>query len=60
MPYWALLTKEEVAAAHEADLLIAPWGGPEQNYEFILATGVDAVAADFPDRPRKVMERHGV
>jgi glycerophosphoryl diester phosphodiesterase len=56
MPYWALLTKEEVAAAHEADLLIAPWGGPEQNYEFILATGVDAVAADFPDRPRKVME----
>ncbi len=55
LPYWALLTKEEVTAAHEAGLYIAPWGGPEQNYEFILATGVDAVAADFPDRPRQVL-----
>ena len=57
MPYWALLTKEEVAAAHEADLLIGPWGGAEQNYEYILATGVDAVLADFPDRPRAVLDR---
>ena len=55
LPYWALLTKAEVAAAHDAGLYIAPWGGPEQNYEFILATGVDAVAADFPDRPREVL-----
>ncbi len=56
LPYWALLTKEEVAAAHAADLVVAPWGGPEQDYRFILATGVDAVAADFPDRPRLVIE----
>ncbi|HEY0736453.1 MAG TPA: glycerophosphodiester phosphodiesterase family protein [Herpetosiphonaceae bacterium] len=58
MPYWPLLTKEEVAAAHEAGLFIGPWGGAEQNYEFILATGVDAVIADFPDRPRQVMARY--
>lgn len=57
MPYWALLTKDEVAAAHQAGLLIGPWGGAEQNYEYILATGVDAVLADFPDRPRSVMEQ---
>lgn len=57
MPNWALLTKEEVAAAHAANLLIAPWGGPEQDYRFILATGVDAVAADFPDRPRLALEQ---
>jgi glycerophosphoryl diester phosphodiesterase len=57
MPYWPLLTKDEVAAAHAAGLFIGPWGGPEQNYEFILATGVDAVIADFPDRPRQVLER---
>jgi glycerophosphoryl diester phosphodiesterase len=56
LPYWALLTEEEVAAAHAADLLVAPWGGPEQDYRFILATGVDAVAADFPDRPRLMMK----
>lgn len=56
LPYWALLTKEEVDAAHAADLLVSPWGGPEQDFRFILATGVDAVAADFPDRPRVVME----
>lgn len=56
MPHWAMLTKEEVSAAHEAGLFIAPWGGPEQDYRFILATGVDAVAADFPDRPRAVMD----
>jgi glycerophosphoryl diester phosphodiesterase len=56
MPYWPLLTKDEVAAAHAAGLFIGPWGGPEQNYEFILATGVDAVLADFPDRPRQVLE----
>lgn len=57
MPYWPLLTKEEVAAAHAAGLLIGPWGGAEQNYEYILATGVDAVLADFPDRPRTVIEQ---
>lgn len=56
MPYWPLLTREEVEAAHAADLSIAPWGGPEQDYRFILATGVDAVAADFPDRPRMVID----
>lgn len=60
MPHWSLLTKEEVAAAHEADLLIGPWGGPEQHYEYILATGVDAVLADFPDRPRAVMEQQAM
>ena len=56
MPHWASLTKDEVDAAHAAGLSIAPWGGPEQDYRFILATGVDAVAADFPDRPRWVLE----
>jgi glycerophosphoryl diester phosphodiesterase len=56
LPYWALLTKQEVDAAHAAGLLVSPWGGPEQDYRFILATGVDAVASDFPDRPRIVME----
>lgn len=56
MPHWALITREEVEAAHAAELTIAPWGGPEQDYRFILATGVDAVAADFPDRPRMVLE----
>jgi len=56
MPYWALLTPAEVEAAHAADLFISPWGGPEQDYRFIFATGVDAVAADFPDRPWQVLE----
>lgn len=56
MPYWPLITREEVELAHAAGLSIAPWGGPEQDYRFILATGVDAVAADFPDRPRLVLE----
>jgi glycerophosphoryl diester phosphodiesterase len=56
LPYWALLTKEEVDMGHEAGLMVAPWGGPEQDYRFILPTGVDAVAADFPDRPRELLE----
>lgn len=56
MPHWTGLTAEEVDAAHDAGLLIAPWGGPEQDYRFILATGADAVGADFPDRPREAME----
>lgn len=56
MPYWALVTKEEVESAHAADLLIGPWGGQEQDYRYVLATGVDAVLADCPDRPRKVMD----
>jgi glycerophosphoryl diester phosphodiesterase len=55
MPYWAQLTRAEVEAAHAANLLIAPWGGPEQDFRFILATGVDAVGADFPDRPRLLL-----
>ena len=57
MPYWALLTREEVAMAHAADLFMSPWGGPEQDYKHILALGVDAVGADFPDRPRAAMEQ---
>ncbi|HEX6290839.1 MAG TPA: glycerophosphodiester phosphodiesterase family protein [Herpetosiphonaceae bacterium] len=57
MPHWAMLTKEEVAAAHDAGLFIGPWGGPEQNYEFIFATGVDAVIGDFPDRPLQILGR---
>lgn len=56
MPYWPLLTRAEVEAAHAAGLSIAPWGGPEQDYRFILATGVDGVVADFPDRPRLIMD----
>lgn len=56
MPHWVMLTREDVDAAHAAGLFIAPWGGAEQDFRFILATGVDAVAADFPDRPRQVME----
>jgi glycerophosphoryl diester phosphodiesterase len=56
MPHWATLTKEEVVAAHEADLFVAPWGGAEQDYGFILATGCDAVGADFPDRPRLLID----
>jgi glycerophosphoryl diester phosphodiesterase len=55
MPYWAMLTAEEVAAAHAADLFISPWGGAEQDYKHILGLGVDAVGADFPDRPREFM-----
>lgn len=56
MPFWALLTREEVDTAHAAGLFIAPWGERDQDYRFILATGVDAVAADFPDRPRAVLD----
>lgn len=56
MPYWALLTREEVAQAHAADMFISPWGGAEQDYKHLLALGVDAVGADFPDRPREFME----
>jgi glycerophosphoryl diester phosphodiesterase len=59
MPLWALLTREEVEAAHRADLRIAPWGGAEQDFRYIFATGVDAVASDFPDRPRLILDERG-
>ena len=55
MPYWAMLTREEVEACHAADLFVSPWGGPEQDYQHILSLGVDAVGADYPDRPRQFM-----
>lgn len=57
LPHWSMLTREDVVAAKEAGLFIAPWGGPEQEYRLILPLGVDAVGADFPDRPRKLMEQ---
>ena len=57
MPYWALLTRDEVEKARAADLLISPWGGPEQNYPYLLSLGVDAIGADYPDRPRALMEQ---
>ena len=56
LPQWALLTTEEVEAAHQANLFIAPWGGAEQDYRYILATGADAVSSNYPDRPRQVMD----
>ena len=56
LPQWSLLTKDEVEAAHQANLFIAPWGGAEQDYRYILATGADAVSSNYPDRPRQVMD----
>ncbi len=56
MPYWAMLTKEEVEMGHAADLFVSPWGGAEQDYKHLLALGVDAVGADYPDRPRQFMD----
>lgn len=56
LPYWAMVTREEVEAAHAADLFISPWGGPVQDYKHLLALGVDAVGADYPDRPRVLID----
>lgn len=55
-PHWALLTRAEVEAAHAAGLLIAPWGGAEQDYRHLFTIGVDAAIADFPDRARLLLE----
>jgi len=59
MPHWAMVERDDVLRAHAASLLIAPWGGPEQDYARLLSLGVDAVGADFPDRPRALLDRAG-
>ena len=57
MPHWAMVQRGDVERAHEADLLVAPWGGPEQDYAWLFGLGVDAVGADFPDRPRLLLDQ---
>jgi len=60
MPHWGLLTKEEVEAGHQANLFIAPWGEASQDYHMLVAAGVDALTADFPDRPWQALHHAGV
>jgi glycerophosphoryl diester phosphodiesterase len=57
LPHHAYVTREDVRAAHEAGLAVAPWtsSDPEVLKQLIDA-GVDAIGTNHPDVLRQVVE----
>jgi glycerophosphoryl diester phosphodiesterase len=57
LPHWALLTAEDVEAAHRAGLLVMPWTANDPEViARLLAIGVDGLASDYPDRVRAAVD----
>jgi glycerophosphoryl diester phosphodiesterase len=52
MPLWPLITPEEIAACHAAELSVNVWGAG-LDYPAMIAAGVDCVNADHPERVRR-------
>ncbi len=57
LPHVAFVRQDDVAAAHQAGLYVAPWTGndPETLRELIEA-GVDAIGTNYPDVLRGLLE----
>ena len=57
LPHWALVTPEDVEAAHRAGLLLLPWtANTTEQIEALLAMGVDGLASDYPDLVRAAVD----
>jgi glycerophosphoryl diester phosphodiesterase len=48
-PYYKLVTKEQVDAAHKAGLQVVPWtANKPEEWQHLIACGVDAIISDDP------------
>jgi len=56
-PSTKIVTRELVEAAHGSDLLVAAWTANQpEGMRSMMATGVDGIMTDFPDRLRALIE----
>ena len=61
LPHWSMLRPEDVNAAHEAGLAVAPWTSSDpQVLRTLVQMGVDAIATNHPDVLRHVMQESEV
>jgi len=51
LPHWSNLSRAMVEEAHALGLAVSPWVvDRDEELEFVLAVGVDAIATNFPGR----------
>lgn len=56
LPHWAYVTADDVRAAHDAGLAVAPWATSEPHVlRQLIACGVDAIGTNHPDVLRRVI-----
>jgi glycerophosphoryl diester phosphodiesterase len=56
LPHWAYVTHEDVKAAHEAGLAVAPWASSDPEVlEQLVQCGVDAIGTNHPDVLKNVL-----
>ena len=62
LPHWAYVTSDDVRAAHEAGLAVAPWASSDPKIlAHLIEAGVDAIGTNHPDVLRSVLaDRHKV
>ncbi|MDX8032191.1 glycerophosphodiester phosphodiesterase [Lentzea sp. BCCO 10_0856] len=59
-PVHTMTTKELVADAHGQGLAVIPWTVDEESrMHEVIATGIDGLITDYPDRLRKVLKERG-
>jgi glycerophosphoryl diester phosphodiesterase len=57
LPHWGYVTAEDVAAAHQAGLAVAPWESSEPTVlRALVAAGVDGIGTNKPDVLRAVVD----
>ena len=56
LPHWAYVTGEDVRAAHDAGLAVAPWATSDPLIlRQLVACGVDAIGTNHPDVLRQIV-----
>lgn len=57
LPQWASVTAADVALAHAAGLVVAPWATSDPPaLERLVAAGVDAIGTNHPDVLRRLLD----
>jgi glycerophosphoryl diester phosphodiesterase len=57
LPHYAYVTSEDVRAAHDAGLAVAPWTSSDLHVlRHLIALGVDAIGTNHPDVLRQILE----
>jgi glycerophosphoryl diester phosphodiesterase len=57
LPHWAYVTAEDVRAAHDAGIAVAPWVSSDPAVlQRLLDAGVDAIGTNHPDVLRRLVD----
>ncbi len=57
LPHWAYVRADDVRAAHEAGIAVAPWVSSEPDVlRHLIAVGVDGIGTNHPDVLKQILE----